>query len=448
MAKAVDPRGGDLFGAAAARDMAEHAPLAERLRPRSLDEIVGQEKILGPGRALRRLIERRELPSIILWGPPGSGKTTLARVLAKHVEAEFESLSAVMSGVKELRAVVERAGERRKYHRQRTVLFIDEIHRFNKAQQDALLPHVESGLLTLIGATTENPSFEVNAALLSRAKVFVLEPLTPAALVTVLERAISDAERGLGGRGVAAPPLVLDAVARTSYGDARKALTTLEIACDLAAQNGEQELSPALIEEAAQQKMLLYDKAGEEHFNVVSAFIKSLRGSDPDAAVYWMTRMLEAGEPPRFILRRMVILASEDIGNADPRALEVAVNALSAFELVGLPEGVLPMTQAAIYLACAPKSNTVITAYAKARADVRAHGPLAVPAKLRNASTGLMKSLGYGEGYKYPHDFSGNYVAESYLPDELTGRLYCELSGQGEEIAMRERLLARRAKKS
>jgi putative ATPase len=439
-------QGSDLFASAAARDLAEHAPLADRMRPRTLDEIVGQEKIVGQGRALRRLLERGELHSLILWGPPGSGKTTLARVLARHVAAEFESLSAVMSGVKELREVVARADERRKYHRQRTVLFIDEIHRFNKAQQDALLPHVESGLLTLIGATTENPSFEMNAALLSRCKVFVLQPLGPADLVLLLERALGDRERGLGSRGTSAPATVLDAIARTSFGDARKALTTLEIACDLAEQAGEAEVPLALVEEAAQQKTLLYDKGGDEHYNVISAFIKSLRGSDPDAAVYWLTRMLEAGEPPRFILRRMVILASEDIGNADPRALEVAVNALQAFELVGLPEGVLPMTQAALYLACAPKSNAVIATYTKARGDVRTLGPLPVPAKLRNAPTGLMKQLGYGDGYKYPHEFSGHYVAESYLPDELAGRTYFEPSSEGEEAALAARLAALRGK--
>jgi len=447
MSKANEPQGRDLFDAAATRELAHNAPLAERLRPRSLDEMVGQERILGAGRALRRLVERHELPSIILFGPPGSGKTTLARVLASGVAAEFESLSAVMSGVKELRAVVERALERRKYHQRRTVLFIDEIHRFNKAQQDALLPHVESGLLVLIGATTENPSFEVNAALLSRCRVFVLEALGVTELVALLERALADQTRGLGTRGVSAPATALEAIARTSYGDARKALTTLELACDLALAAGRQALDTGLVEEAAQHKTLLYDKGGEEHFNVVSAFIKSLRGSDPDAAVYWMTRMLEAGETPRFILRRMVILASEDIGNADPRALSVAVSALQAFELVGLPEGVLPMTQAAIYLACAPKSNTVLTTYAKARNDVRSGGALPVPARLRNAASGLMKSLGYGDGYKYPHDFAGNYVREAYLPDELRGHVYCEPSEQGEEAAMRARLDAVRGKK-
>ncbi|MBI3178908.1 MAG: replication-associated recombination protein A, partial [Deltaproteobacteria bacterium] len=368
-----------------------------------LDEIMGQDKILGPGRALRSLIEGGEVPSMILWGPPGSGKTTLARVIAKHVQAALESVSAVMSGVKELREVVERAGERRKYHRQRTLLFVDEIHRFNKAQQDALLPHVETGLVTLIGATTENPSFEVNSALLSRCKVFVLEALDAEALVRVLERALHD-PRGLGDK-VSAGPEVLQALAAASHGDARQALTSLEMSAELARRTGENSLSLAHAEEAAQRKTLLYDKGGEEHYNVVSAFIKSMRGSDPDAAVYWMVRMLDAGEEPRFILRRMVIFASEDVGNADAQALGVAVAALHAFELVGLPEGILPMTQAATYLACAPKSNAVIKAAFSARDDVRAHGALPVPLKLRNAPTGLMQELSYGKGYQYPHDF-------------------------------------------
>lgn len=443
----MPPETADLFAAAEARDNSL-APLAERLRPRALDEIVGQNRILGEGRALRRLIEHGELPSLILWGPPGSGKTTLARVLANHIRAEFENMSAVMSGVKELRAVVERARERRQYHRRRTVLFVDEIHRFNKAQQDALLPHVERGLVTLIGATTENPSFEVNAALLSRCKVFVLEPLAVGELVTLLERALTDSDRGFGKRGITATPATLELVARGAGGDARRALNTIEVAVDLATQANATELTTELIEEAAQQKTILYDKAGEQHYNVVSAFIKSMRGSDPDAAVYWMTRMLEAGEDPRFILRRMVILASEDIGNADPRALEVAVHALQAFEFIGLPEGVLPMTQAAVYLACAPKSNAVITAYGQARTDVQTHGALAVPQKLRNAPTGLMKKLGYGDGYKYPHEFAGNYVAEDYLPDELVGRTYYSPSGQGYEKELGERLSQLRASRT
>jgi putative ATPase len=427
----------DLFSSAAERDPSGK-PLAERMRPRNIDEIVGQEKLLGPGRALRRLLERRDIPSMLLWGPPGTGKTTLARVLAGAVDAELEALSAVMSGVKELRTVVDRAKERRTYNRRRTVLFIDEIHRFNKAQQDALLPHVESGLVTLIGATTENPSFEVNAALLSRCRVFVLESLDAAALTKLLERAVTD-ERGLGGR-CSATPEVLESIAAQSWGDARRALTTLEVACELAETAGSAAITKEIVEEALQHKTLLYDKAGEEHYNIISAFIKSLRGSDPDAAVYWLVRMLESGEEPRFLLRRLVIFASEDVGNADPQALQVAVAALHAFELVGLPEGVLPLTQATTYLACAPKSNTALTSYAAARKDVRDQGPLAVPKKLRNAPTPMMKGLGYGSDYKYPHDFDGHYVPETYLPDELRGRRYYEPSDQGFEKTLADRL--------
>jgi len=429
----------DLFAAAAEQDHSLR-PLADRLRPRTLDEIVGQDKLLGPGHALRRMVERREIPSMILWGPPGTGKTTLAQVLANHVEARFESLSAVMGGVKELREIVERAREARRYHRKRTVLFIDEIHRFNRLQQDALLPHVENGLLTLIGATTENPSFEVNAALLSRAKVFVLSALEPAHLQILLQRAVDDAERGLMVRSVAVPAEILAVIAEQSQGDARRALSTLELAVDLANQAQETVLSQSQLEEATQHRALLYDKAGDEHYNVVSAFIKSMRGSDPDAAVYWMVRMLEAGEAPRFILRRMVIFASEDIGNADPQALQVATNALTAFELVGLPEGVLPMTQAATYLASAPKSNAVIVAYKDSRKDVLELGPLPVPLKLRNAATPLMKGLGYGQEYKYPHDFTGHYVPERYLPERLNERRYYRPSDQGAEAAIKKRL--------
>ncbi|MBI5510766.1 MAG: replication-associated recombination protein A [Deltaproteobacteria bacterium] len=439
-----DKGAGDLFAAAAAADPSLR-PLADRMRPRTLDEIVGQEKILAPGRAIRQLVAKGEIASMILWGPPGSGKTTLARALAAELAADFESVSAVMSGVKELREVVERARAARQYHRKKTVLFIDEIHRFNKAQQDALLPHVETGLVTLIGATTENPSFEVNAALLSRCRVFVLEPIPAGALLELLARALADPERGLGARNLGAAREILEAIAAGSQGDARRALNTLEIAADLATQEKVTTLSIAHVEEATQHKALLYDKAGEEHYNIISAFIKSLRGSDPDAATYWMVRMLESGEEPRFILRRMVIFASEDVGNADPRALGVAVNALHAFELVGLPEGVLPMTQAATYLACAPKSNAVIVAYKDARRDVLEHGPLPVPKKLRNAPTALMKGPGYGRDYKYPHEFDGHYVPERYLPDRLADTTYYRPSGEGDEQAIKARLDSWRA---
>jgi putative ATPase len=431
----------DLFARAAAKDR-RGQPLAERMRPRTLAEFVGQEHVLGPGKLLRRALEAKELPSLILWGPPGTGKTTLGRLLAAEARARFVPLSAVMAGVKELREAVAEAAVHRDQHGERTVLFVDEIHRFNKAQQDALLPHVEAGTVVLIGATTENPSFEVNAALLSRAKVVVLRALTERDLRTVIDRALADAERGLGGRPLDVPEEVRELVARQARGDARRALTTLEAAAAVAVPDaaGRSVVTPAVIEEAAQQRTLLYDKAGDEHYGVVSAFIKSLRGSDPDAAVYWMGRMIEAGEDPLFVLRRMVIFAAEDIGVADARALSVATAAVDAFRFVGLPEGLLPMTQAAIYLATAPKSNTALTTYAAAKKDIDARGALPVPAHIRNAPTPLAKELGWGAGYQYPHDFKGHYVREEYLPEEIRGHRYYEPSDSGEERAIAERL--------
>ena len=424
----------DLFTHASQADALKNAPLAERMRPKTLEEIVGQEHLTGEGHLLRRAMEMIPLPSLILWGPPGTGKTTLARVLATTGGAEFIGISAVLAGVKDIREVVAAAEERFRLHRKRTVLFIDEIHRFNRGQQDALLPHVERGTLSLLGATTENPSFEVNAALLSRCRVVTLRGLEEEELVRVMQRALSE-PRGLDGK-VTADDESLAMIARAAGGDARRALTTLEVA----AQQGNGKVDRSAAEEALQQKTLLYDKAGEEHYNVVSAFIKSMRGSDPDAALYWMTRMLEAGEEPRFILRRMVIFASEDVGNADPRALSVAVAALQAFELVGLPEGTLPMTQAVTYLAMAPKSNAVLTSYAAARAAVNDSGALPVPMHLRNAPTPLMKSMGYGSGYKYPHNFDGNYVPENYLPDAIKESRFYTPSRSGEEAALADRL--------
>jgi putative ATPase len=438
----------DLFARAAAKDR-RGQPLAERMRPRTLAEFVGQAHVLGPGKLLRRALESRELPSLVLWGPPGTGKTTLGRLLAAEAGARFVALSAVMAGVKDLREAVAEAAARRDQQGERTVLFVDEIHRFNKAQQDALLPHVEAGTVVLVGATTENPSFEVNAALLSRAKVVVLRALTEADLRLLIDRALADPERGLGGRGLQVADDVRDLVARQSRGDARRALTTLEAAAAVAAPDaaGQLVVTAAVVEEAAQQRTLLYDKAGDEHYGVVSAFIKSLRGSDPDAAVYWMARMIEAGEDPLFVLRRLVIFAAEDVGVADPRALSVATAALDAFRLVGLPEGILPMTEAALYLATAPKSNTAVTAYAAAKADIEAHGALPVPAHLRNASSGTGKALGWGAGYQYPHDFEGHHVREEYLPEALRGRRYYEPSDSGEERAIAERLGQWRDKK-
>jgi len=432
----------DLFDLALDRDDASK-PLPERLRPRRFEEFVGQEHVLGPASALRRAIEADQVPSLILWGPPGTGKTTLAHIVAERTGAVFVPFSAVLGGVKEIREIVAAARERRRLHRQRTILFVDEIHRFTRTQQDAFLPHVEAGTITLIGATTENPSFEINGALLSRCRVVTLRALTDEEVGALLDRAVTS-PNGLAG-SVRLSPDAREAMSRSAYGDARRALVALESAAAAVRLAGREEISAADAEEAMQHKPLPYDKAGEQHYDLASAFIKSMRGSDPDAAVYYLVRMLEGGEEPRFVARRMVIFASEDVGNADPRALLVATAALQALELVGMPEGVLPLTQAVTYLALAPKSNTVIAAYAAARKLVLEKGPLPVPLKLRNAPTRLMESMGYGGGYRYPHNFDGHYVAEEYLPDALRGSRIVEPSSSGLEKELGERLARLRA---
>ncbi len=421
----------------------DNTPLAERMRPDSLEDFVGQEHLLGEGHLLSNILETGRLVSLLMWGPPGTGKTTLAKLLADQIDAEFVRMSAVMSGVADIRREVERADDAGELFSRQTILFIDEIHRFNKAQQDALLPHVEQGTVTLIGATTENPSFEVNSALLSRCKTLVLEPLDEEALGEIVDRTMADAEQGLGALGLELSEPARGAIVQAANGDARTALNTLEIAAEtVAARDDRDRIGEEDVEEALQRKVIRYDKEGEEHYNVVSAFIKSMRGSDPDAALYYMNRMLEGGEEPRFILRRIIIFASEDVGNADPRALQVAVQAKEAFEFIGMPEGVLPMTQAVTYLASAPKSNAVIESYGKARKDAVEHGNLEVPDKLLNAPTDLHEELGHGRGYKYPHNFSGNYVAEEYLPEPLRGRRYYEPSDNGYEATIAERLAA------
>src|SRR5271169_6369713 len=423
-------------------------PLADRIRPASLEEVVGQEHLLGPGKLLSEMVAAGRLHSVILWGPPGSGKTTIALLLAKQLDAEFVQISAVSSGVADLREAVADARRELEATGRRTVVFIDEIHRWNRAQQDAFLPHVESGLITLIGATTENPSFEVISALLSRMRLLVLHPLSEENVATLVHRALADKERGLGNAGLKLGVGAIDEIVRYAGGDARRALGTLEVAAEFAQNAGATILTPEHIRESTQQAALIYDRAGEQHYNVISAFIKSLRGSDPDAAVYWMMRMVEAGEDPLFIARRMVIFASEDVGNADPRALQVAIAVKEAVEFVGMPEGVIPLAQGVTYLASAPKSNASYLAMRAASEDAKTLGALPVPLHLRNAPTPMMKGLGYGKDYRYPHDYQGALVAQNYLPDELGEKIYYQPSERGYEIRIREFLArAREARK-
>jgi putative ATPase len=432
----------ELFEEDAPQVSTANAPLAERMRPDSLEEFVGQAHLLGEGKPLRRAIEYDRLTSLILWGPPGTGKTSLAQIIARHTHAYFVALSAVLAGVKDIRAVIEEARRQRQRLGKRTLLFIDEIHRFNKAQQDALLPHVERGELIFIGATTENPSFEVIAPLLSRTRVFTLLPLTPDDVATLLERALEDSIRGLGKTPVRLEAAARDLLVSLANGDARVALNILEFAYLTAepAADGRCLLDSHCIEEAAQQRTLLYDKSGEEHYSLISALHKSLRGSDPDAALYWLGRMLEAGEDPLYVVRRLIRFASEDIGNADPQALLVAVAAMQAVHFVGMPEGNLALAQATVYLATAPKSNALYTAYTKVQEDIQHTQALPVPMHLRNAPTPLMRELGYGRGYKYPHDYPDRHVIETYLPENLLGRVYYEPVDDGHERVIRQRL--------
>jgi putative ATPase len=432
----------DLFQRKGKELFKKEAPLADRMRPQTLDEFVGQNHLLGHGKVLRQAIESDHLPSVILWGPPGSGKTTLAMIIASTTGAQFLAFSAVLSGVKEIKEVIKEAEEEWTYEKRRTILFVDEIHRFNKAQQDAFLPHVEKGTIILIGATTENPSFEVISPLLSRTKVFTLQALKEEEIELILKRGLMDKERGLGQYTTVVEPEVFEGICRIANGDARIALNTLEMIVLTAPPDpkGTRHIKKEDLEEVLQRKAFLYDKSGEEHYNLISAFHKSLRGSDPDAALYWLGRMLEAGEDPLYIARRMIRFASEDVGVADPQALQVAVAAMEAFHFIGLPEGDLALAQTAVYLATAPKSNALYTALLGVKKDVREFENMPVPLHIRNAPTKLMEDLGYGKDYKYPHDYPDHFVEEEYLPENLKGRIYYHPTEQGFEKEIRRRL--------
>ena len=452
MARARDEETGSLFpearaaGRPAEAEPRADAPLAERIRPRTLDEILGQDEVLGPGRPLRRAIEQDQLRSLVLWGPPGSGKTTLAFVIRRLTRAHFEAMSAVLSGVKELRELLRAAEERRRRDGQRTIVFIDEIHRFNKAQQDALLAHVESGDIVLIGATTENPSFEVNAALLSRSRVVVLKPLGAEELGRVLRQALGDAERGLGRFEADVDENALAFLAQAADGDARTALNVLELAVTTQPPGEDQRrrVDAQAMRQAFARKALVYDKAGEQHFNVISALHKSIRNSDADAGLYWLARMLEAGEDPLYVARRLVRFASEDVGLADPQALVIAMAAQQAVHFIGLPEGALALAELVVYLAAAPKSNALYVAYGAAARDALETRAEPVPLWIRNAPTGLMKDLGYGAGYRYAHDEAEGVAAMTCLPESLRERRYYAPTERGGEKEVAVRLEAAR----
>jgi len=432
----------DLFDAQAEEARRERAPLADRMRPRTLDEFVGQDHILGEGKLLRRAIEADRVTSVLFYGPPGTGKTTLARIIANTTEAHFTSLNAVLSGVKDIREAIQKAENRLRHHQQRTILFIDEVHRFNTAQQDALLPHVENGTVIFIGATTENPYFEVNNALVSRSRLFELEPLDEQALRQVAAMALTDEERGYGDLDVEVTEQALDHLIDTANGDARGVLNALELAVETTEPDAGDTIRIDLevAEDSIQQRAVLYDKEGDAHFDTISAFIKSLRGSDPDAALYWLARMMYAGEEPRFILRRMLIFAAEDVGMADPRALQVAQSAAQGFEYVGLPEGQFLLAECCLYLATAPKSNTTFS-YFDALDHVREEQTEDVPTHLKDANRDK-EGLGHGEGYKYPHAYREHYTPQQYLPSEMQGTYFYEPSGQGYEADVAERLEA------
>lgn len=437
----------NLFDKRFESELKDSAPLAERMRPERLEDFFGQEEVVGYGAPLRKAIEEDRLVSIILWGPTGSGKTTLARIIAKMTKSHFVSFSAATSGIPVLKKIIEEAIERRKYNLQRTILFVDEIHRFNKTQQDAFLPYVENGTVILIGATTENPSFEVNSPLLSRSTLYVLKPLSSRNLREIIKRALKDKQRGLGRYKIKIDAQALDYIVEMANGDARVALNILELSFMSAKEKEEAHITCPVVTRVIQKKVLRYDKSGEEHYNLISALHKSMRDSDPDASIYWLARMLEAGEDPLYIARRILRFASEDVGNADPQALQVAVAAMQATQFVGMPEANLALCQAATYLACAPKSNALYSAYTKAQEDVKKTGNLPVPLPMRNAPTSLMKKLGYSKGYKYAHNFPGGYVKQRHLPSKLMGKIYYKPTERGYEKHIKTRMQRLRRKK-